>query len=292
MQSDPNVQEIKFQGSNLEKIDFAMYNWINDQMDIHCNKKEGWEKVPVRWVSAERSFQTKRSKHDYTKDGVIILPVITLERASVAKDPAFKGSAYANIPPFNDYRKGSLAVARTINQEKTSNFANADAKRRAGVVSSPVGFGQPNFVTRKQNKKIVYNTYFIPMPVYVSVMYNITLRTNYQQNMNEMVQPFMVFTGGINNFLIEHEDYKYEAFLQQEFSQNNNINNMTDEERLYETKIDVKVLGQLIGHDNNQETPTITVRENAATFRIQRERIVAGEEIEHSNKIDKFVKKI
>ena len=41
------------------------------------------------------------------------------------------------------------------------------------------------------NNKIVYESISIPMPVYVDVTYNLILRSEYQQQMNEMLTPFI-----------------------------------------------------------------------------------------------------
>ena len=49
---------------------------------------------------------------------------------------------------------------------------------------------------------------------------------------------------------------------------------MTTEERRFETKIDIRVLGYLIGEGQNQETPKFSIRENAVEVRIPRERVV------------------
>ena len=71
-----------------------------------------------------------------TVDGQIILPIMSIERTSVTKDPTFKGGVQANV--INDinsprgYRGGGLPIARRINQEKTRNFAIADQDRRLG----------------------------------------------------------------------------------------------------------------------------------------------------------------
>ncbi len=56
---------------------------------------------------------------------------------------------------------GSLVIARRIKQDKTSNFANADANRRYNG-------GVPKFV-RQTTSKVVYETISIPTIVYAEV---------------------------------------------------------------------------------------------------------------------------
>ena len=124
---DPNTQEIKLMPSTIETIDFALYDWLNEEMDIFCTTNEGWKKVPLVWSMAERAHQIKDNK-DLRDKNVFVLPAISIERTSLIKDPNMKGVGWAHIPRQNDAKGGAITVARRIQQEKTSNFANATAK--------------------------------------------------------------------------------------------------------------------------------------------------------------------
>ena len=55
--ADSKFREIPFQPSTIETIDYAMYDWLNESMDLHTTTNKGWKKVPIIWTSAERSFQ-------------------------------------------------------------------------------------------------------------------------------------------------------------------------------------------------------------------------------------------
>jgi hypothetical protein len=52
---------------------------------------------------------------------------------------------------------------------------------------------------------------------------------------------------------------------------------MGEEERMYQTSIDIKVLGYLIGSGPNQKTPQIVERENAVKIKLPRERVILGD---------------
>ena len=80
--------------SRIENIDAAMFNYINDQMDLHTTTKEGFRKVPVVMTSAERSKLSKKDIRD--ADGTLKLPIITVERTSMTKSPTEKGTVWAN----------------------------------------------------------------------------------------------------------------------------------------------------------------------------------------------------
>ena len=154
------------------------------------------------------------------------MPLITIDRVNVTKDPSRKGTVYANIPPIDDVKGGSISVSRRINQQKTSNFANADRKKKRGQLNFP-----------GENEKVVYQTLTIPLPIYVTVQYDITLRTEYQEQMNQMITPFLTRPGGINYVIIEEGRLRYEAFIQEDFAQSNNIASFSTSDRDWETEL-------------------------------------------------------
>jgi len=255
--TDPSVvSETVIQPSTLENIDRAIFEYIDEKFNIFTDTNKGFKKTPVIWVAAERSHQIKNKKELRDSNGVLILPLITVERTSMSKDPSRKG------------------INKRINQNKTQNFANADVHRYHGGKNQQVTFPRPN-------KKVVYQVMSIPMPVYIDINYSITLRTEYQEQMNQMVTPFAVRPGAINTFMLEREGHEYEAFIQQEFSQENNTASLNADERMYQTKIDVKVLGYLIGSDKNQEQPKVVIRENTVEVKMPRERVILGDIPEH-----------
>ena len=43
--------------SSLQTIDFAVFEWLQEVMNIYCTTNEGWKKVPCTWVIGERSGQ-------------------------------------------------------------------------------------------------------------------------------------------------------------------------------------------------------------------------------------------
>lgn len=247
--------------SRIENIDAAMYNFINDNMNLHAHDGTGFRKVPVIMASAERSVLSKDRMGVRDKDGTLIMPIITVQRTSMVKSPTEKGTVWANIPAMDKVKGGSIPVAQRIVQDKTSNFKNAHSLRTRGQLNFP-----------NKVDKTVYKTVSIPLPVYITIMYEITIRTEYQQQMNELVIPFMTVPGGINYITIRDGVNRYEGFIQQDYSHNNNIDDFSTEERRFETKFNIKVLGHLIGDGVNQETPRKVVNETVVEVKIPRER--------------------
>jgi hypothetical protein len=268
MASD-NLKEIGIAPSSLEDVDRAAYEWLEEQLDVKTRTNKGFRKVPVQWVAGEKSFQMKNNPKLRDSSGALIMPMITLERTQVVKDPSRKGTAYASLPNRTDNKGGAITVARRIKQDKTGNFANAKSKQRTGKL---------NFRTRKQ-EKVVYETISIPMPIYVEVTYSISLRAEYQQQMNDMVHPFVTEPGGSSYLIIESNEHRYEAFVQGDFSLENTVTDMSGE-RSYETKVELKVIAALIGDGVNQETPKYVRRENVVDVKIARERTILDPDYE------------
>ena len=107
--------------SSIETIDKALYNWIEEEMNVFCTTNKGWQKVPVLWSTAERARQSKAARESRDKSGQLRVPRITVERVGVVKDMARNGPYWANVPPQDD-QGGVLVIARRINQKKTQNF--------------------------------------------------------------------------------------------------------------------------------------------------------------------------
>ena len=263
--SMPSDKPIKFQASSLETIDTGLYEFVDESMNLHTRTNKGIYKVPVLWLGAERTFQVKNDVRYRDKVGKLILPLITVNRDSVDKDPAFKGTFQAHIYENGDFKGGAIGVAQTINQDKTKNFQN----------SQIIKDSQNNDKTgpNDKNNEVVYNNYVTPIPSYIKIMYTVTLRSEYQQQMNDLLEPFISKFGQINSFIFEKDGHKYEGFIEQGFSMNNNTTNIGGDERMFETKVQIKVLGYLISEGYNRPRPTLARRENRAKIRFRSETV-------------------
>ena len=88
-------KEFPLEPSTLEIIDRAMFNWVDSIIDAHSSTNKGWKKVPIIWVSAERAYQIKNDKFLRDDAGALKLPLVSVERTGIVKDPARKGSFQA-----------------------------------------------------------------------------------------------------------------------------------------------------------------------------------------------------
>ena len=264
----PSDKYENLEPSTFEKIDAAVLEWVENVLNISATTNEGWKKVPVVWLTAERAFQIKHKQEMRSNDSqALVFPMITIEKTNVEKTNVGERPIPGNVYPINDRRRNSFYVSRKIKQDKTKNFANSTSQRLRGQI---------NFPTPK-NERIVYESKYIQMPVYYNMNYSINLRADYQQQMNEMMSPFAVYTGGINQFILEKDGYSYEAFIDASLSQENNISSLGEDEKKYETVVTIKVLGFIVGSEDNQVQPKIGIRENRVKIRFPRERVILGD---------------
>ena len=271
--------------STLEDIDFAVFNYINDSLNVSCDTNEGFSKVPVIFAGAERAYQVK--VQETRKNGRSLeYPLISVVRNSLVKNPENKGRYGVYIPPYFDFYKkgGAIAIARQVQQEKTRDRANASAIKKFGS-----GTNQTYSTFPFENKKIVYETLYVPNPTFVAVTHQLQLTSNFQQQMNQMLAPFLSTFSAPAAFNITYEGNTYEAFVDPDFANESNNAAFGTDERIFKSTVTVKVLGHIIGADKNQETPTIVVRESPAEVVIGRERTATGDEPEfHAGRKDKY----
>ena len=259
-------------GSNIEDIDYAITSWLKEDLDLTTITNEGYKRVPVLWQTPERAFQIKNN-HDLRHPiddggGVITLPVVTIERTGITKDPTRKGGFQAHTFSNNkNGRAGRLVIAKRIKQDKTRNFAVADGTR-----TNTSGTRQKFFP--RVNSKVVVEFLSIPIPIYVNLDYKIVVKTEYQQQMNDLTQPFMTRTGQINSFVMKRNGHLYEAFIDQGFNQSNNMSNLGEDERQFTSEISIKVLGYLIGEGSSDDRPIVRKDENVVEISFPRETVV------------------
>ena len=288
VKTHPNVQLntlYSLAGSTHETIDYALYNFLNDTLNISCTTNAGFTKVPVIFAIPERAYQVKNQNTLRPNTRTLNYPLMSISKESMNRNPQNRGRYGVGIfPYFRALEGGTLDIARIVNQDKTKNFANANSIRQSATKKNK------NYQTFPgNNDEIVYQTLSVPMPSFVEIEYKITAITDYQQQMNQILQTFQNFSSTPGVFNIQHEGNTYEAFLSPNFGIDNNATGLDVNERVFKADISIMVLGYLIGKGENQEYPQIVVRESAAKIQIQRERSVVGDEVPyHYGKKSKY----
>lgn len=254
--------------STFETIDMALFNWINESLDVHAITNDGVKKVPVVWFSRERAFQIKQEKDNRDDNGFLDFPQIQISRLSMTLTSATERPIPGLFLAGRDYKNNQFGFWTKVSQGKTKNFANNNANRL---------FRQQNF--KYDNPDIVNEYVFTPYPSYYDVKYEISLKAIYMQQINELIAPFQrsVIPYNTGVFTIKYGGFKYEAFMDKDVSFSSNSPDIAESEKIYEAKISIKVLGFTTTSQINQKTPNVIVREGPAKIRIQRERTIIGD---------------
>ena len=92
-----SLSEIGMLASTIEDIDSSIVSWIKSDLGIFAQTNEGFTEVPVLWQVPERAYQVKNEEHLRDSAGAIKLPVISVERTGIVKDPQRKGGFQANL---------------------------------------------------------------------------------------------------------------------------------------------------------------------------------------------------
>ena len=268
-----NETEKYLQPSNIENIDSSVFEWVNEVINVSVTTNTGFRKVPVFWGSSERSFMSKEMKELRDQEGTLLLPLIAVDRGNMVKDLARKQVGANLFPPINDGKGGVVPFARQIQQQKTSEFKNNDSRRRQGSLTNSSGNGQINFKYAKNinSPKAVYEILYSPYPTYLNIDYNIEVKAEYLEQLNEIVSPFMTKLGGINSFMLHRNGHKYEAFFDSNFTYENNIRSLDAQERMFTSKMKMTVWGYIYGSGTNEEQPRVVIRESAIKYTIGKE---------------------
>ena len=72
------IEERIVMPSTLETIDEAFLQHVKEEFNIRTTTRNGFEEVPVLWLTAERSYQIKNNQNLRDKNGALILPIMTI----------------------------------------------------------------------------------------------------------------------------------------------------------------------------------------------------------------------
>ena len=269
-----SLSELGMLASTIEDVDSSLVSWVKDDLGIFTQTNEGFTEVPVLWQVPERAYQIKNEEHLRDRAGAIKLPVISVERTAIVKDPQRKGGFQANLYSYDkNGRVGRMVLAKRIVPDKTRNFAVAAGTRTINDLPD----SQRYFP--RVNKKVVIQTLSVPIPIYINANYKITLKSEYQQQMNDMMTPFIGRTGQINSFVMRKNGHLYEAFIEQDFVHSNNVNNLGEDVRMFTSEITIRVLGYLIGEGINDDRPIVRIDENTVEYQFPQETVMPNGKI-------------
>ena len=96
--------ELALQPSSLEIVDTGLFRFVDEELNLHTKTNKGYEKVPIIWLGAERSYQIKNNKELRDSVGKLRLPLISINRENFEMDTGFQGAIKPNLYEKRDYK--------------------------------------------------------------------------------------------------------------------------------------------------------------------------------------------
>jgi hypothetical protein len=219
-------------GITLYDIDFAVKSYIDQTMQLKVEDNGETITVPTLYANSEKWISIQRDGYLKDKKGKTMVPLLTFRRSNVALK--------------NELRRNKVATTNQISyvmQQKYSKSAPYD--RFSSLYGTKVP--QEYFVT--------------PMPDYVDVTYDFIVWTEYQSQLNYLVENFVYFGGksfGDKNFF--RFATNIENFAMEDM-------NTTGQDRMVRANFSITVHGYLLPKEiANEVTTKRVITPNKVTF--------------------------
>jgi len=263
----------------IEDIDRAIFDLFNTRLAFETKVNNQTSRVPVIFAAGERFALTRRDNPLRDNNNVLILPLISIKRGTIGhKTQADVFGTAISIRKTGDYyiKKrldssdrdyqkivNNLRLKNQKDVATRSHIAVSDTspgtQANAGEVASrrsggPQSFRDPQKFNLLSNDLVnnIYEFITVPYPKFVGITYNIIFWTQYMQEMNQLIESFMMkFDGQAPEFVLEtNKGYTFTAFVQNTFANNDNFDDFTSDERIIKMSLDIKVPGYIIAPEH------------------------------------------
>jgi hypothetical protein len=264
----------------LEVVDQAIVDYFDKRLSTTVDTERGRVKVPVIFASGERWKLIRDNKGLRDENGTLILPLISVRRTNIDRTPGQHALA----------QETSHIVVRKEIHAKTANMQTlVKARQTAGFPES--------------KREPVYEYLTIPFPDFATVYYEIIIWTQYQTQMNEVLEKIFYNYDHMDSFVmpVEYDGHKrkgnsyyFVGFRDGSVVPQSNVEEFTNQERIikYSYSIRVPAYFMLDPKDeslaygrNKSESPSddgskVTIKHQNATDVKLKESVLSLEEFE------------
>ena len=263
----------------IEDIDRAIFDLFNTRLAFETKVNNQTNRVPVIFASGERFALTRRDNPLRDKNNVLILPLISIKRGTIGhKTQADVFGTAISIRKTGDYYikkrldKSDRDYQKVVNNFRLKNQKDVATRSHIAVTSTspgteavvgevasrrqggPLSFRDPQKFNLLNNDLTnnIYEYITVPYPKFIGVSYNVIFWTQYMQEMNQLIETFMMkFDGQAPEFILEtNKGYKFTAFIQNTFTNSDNFDDFTSDERIIKMSFDIKVPGYIIAPEH------------------------------------------
>jgi hypothetical protein len=183
---------IKTPKCTIYDVDYAIISYIRDIIQPQIIEHESIIDVPIKYASGEKWSSVRARGYMLDQAGKLMTPVIAIRRNSITeRDTLKKLDVNWNPTSTNDYARNTL-----VHQPKYTRKNQYD-----------------RFSTT-QNTRPSRELYLSSVPEYIDVAYELSIWTQYNEQMNSVIEQIMP-TGGFAwgttwKFVTQIQDYSFE----------------------------------------------------------------------------------
>lgn len=259
------MNRVAIQNVTLETVDQCVFDWFDLTVNAQVSNQNGnRKKVNVSFSSGERWITAREKKGVRDKNGVIILPLISIRRTGI--------EAQATMSSFG-VETPNINVATRISP-KTNLIQNANVNRDASQVSTT---------------PVVYEITTIPYPDFSVTLYEVQIQTQFILQMNSVIEKIFHELDIQKSFVMPMDRTRVHppigvpfeqrkpfaggylvGFLDASLSSGDNFEEFTDQERIIRYTCTLRVATPLT-LDPDGEKPSIQVERTAFQVRMGNE---------------------
>ena len=224
---------------NIRSVDSAVVDYFNKTLKLHVNNPSGRKKVESLFSTGER-WALIRKNNFRDENGTLILPIISIKRNSIDRTRGFGGMAQETK---------EITISRKIHPKSSFLQNNIETRRMTGF-------------PEKKEDKTIYEYLTAPFPDFAIALYTITIWTQYQNHMNEILESIFYAYNWHDSFVMpldyDGKTPKGNSFYFVGFRDGLDINNagnleeFTDGERLIKYEYNIKVPFYLLLNPKDQ----------------------------------------
>lgn len=242
----------------IETVDRALNDWFDKTVDSHVQSPTGERrKVTTLFSSGERWISSREKKGVRDKNGVLILPLVSLRRTGIDRNPV-------NMSAFG-VETENIQISKRVSP-KTNIVQN-------------VLVGRPQ--SSRPLQSTVYEVTTVPFPDFSVIQYDVQVQTQYITQMNSFLEKMFHELDIQRSFVMsldgqrrhppigapfeERKPFKggyLVGFFDESVSSQDNFDEFTDQERIIRFTTSLRIpVGLLI--DPEGERPSISVEKTA-----------------------------
>lgn len=264
--SNLNDSGVTIPSCGVEDVDVALFNLIDKQLPMFVSEDStrrvgNSSRVPVIFAAGEKWALLRKGRPLRDNSGTLILPLITIARTGIEQskdDITGRGiNQQTGVLTFTRrLAKEDRAYQNLVNKLYIKNQQNVflpltepSEVSQQPRTSRAVGASRNNkdikdgALLSPQLNRNIFETVEIPAPQFFTAKYEVTIWTQYTQQMNQLLETLMSsFLPQGRCFRLETEKgYWFVAYVDDSYSQDSNFDDMSSQERIIKHKISISV---------------------------------------------------